>query len=196
MLKFITVQLRKDQRAAKRRNLLSKKNMPVQLWFAKLHLNSKTTGQRKQNWRCLAIMDITMFDENQTLYISTNTSYQLWRAVVERRCLDLFCSNRTWAHCSHWVDHEFLCILKCSRVKCEAICPIANTWLSLGPRTRQWWSSAGNLRQNGWTWNDSKTQPKFRLQLTKTLWEGLWELCVHDLKKCHLWFLHKNMRDW
>lgn len=138
MLKFITVQLRKDQRAAKRRNLLSKKNMSVQLWFAKLHLNSKTTGQRKQNWRCLAIMDTTMFDENQTLYISTTTSYQLWRAVVERRCLDLFCSNRTWAHCSHWVDHEFLCILKCSRVKCEAICPIANTWLSLGPRTRQW----------------------------------------------------------
>lgn len=84
MLKFITVQLWKDQRAAKRRNLLSKKNMSVQLWFAKLHLNSKTTGQRKQNWRCLAIMDTTMFDENQTLYISTTTSYQLWRAVVER----------------------------------------------------------------------------------------------------------------
>lgn len=123
MLKFITVQLQKDQRAAKRRNL-SKRNMSVQLWFAKLHL--------------LAIMDTTMFDENQTLYISTNTSYQLWWAVVEGRYLDLFCSNRTWTHCSLWVDHELLCILKCSKVKCEAICPIANTRLSLGPRTRQW----------------------------------------------------------
>lgn len=43
-------------------------------------------------------------------FISNNTSYQLSRPVV-----GLFCSDRTWAHCSH----ELLYIAKGSKVKCE-----------------------------------------------------------------------------
>lgn len=54
-------------------------------------------------------------------YISTNwyTNCQAQWCKVED--LDLFCSCRTWASLSHWVDHELLSISKYFRVKFEAI---------------------------------------------------------------------------
>jgi len=50
----------------------------------------------------------------------------------------LFLSHRTWAPCSHWVDHELLCIIKCFRVKREAISPKSKAWPKLGHATGQW----------------------------------------------------------
>lgn len=36
-----------------------------------------------------------------------------------------------WAPCGHWVEHELLCISKCSRFKCEAICLTVKAWMKL-----------------------------------------------------------------
>jgi len=46
--------------------------------------------------RCLAIMQ-------RYIWWKPNT------AACQHKHVGLFCSHRTWAPCSHWVDHEFLC---------------------------------------------------------------------------------------
>lgn len=38
--------------------------------------------------------------------------------------------------CNHWVNHELLCKPKCSRVKCEDICPGAKAWLKLASHVK------------------------------------------------------------
>lgn len=90
-----------------------------------------------------------MFRENQTQNISTNASYQLsTTAVTQGDDLGLFCSYRTSAPCNHRVDHEPLCILKCSGVKFEAMCLAAKAgpnWVTKRTMTS---STAANRQQN------------------------------------------------
>lgn len=75
---------------------------------------------------------------------------------------------RTWAHSSYWANHELLFMPKYSRLKCEAICPIAEALLKLDHATGQRFpSTAENLQQTTWKWKkqgaavaQSKSRPQ------------------------------------
>lgn len=80
--------------------------------------------QTKSKRRCM-----TIEHHKPNTALSTNTSYQLSARCWRGDDLGLFC--RTC--CSHWVDHQLVCIPRCSRVKCES-----NVWkLKLGLKKRR-----------------------------------------------------------
>jgi len=91
----------------------------------------------------------------------------------------------TWAHCSYWVNNNFPCIPKYSRVKYEVICTTAKAWPKLGHATRQWSqgpSTPATPQQNGWKRNESKccTVPvKVQTSTRLTFCSGtLREMCI------------------
>lgn len=65
--------------------------------------------------------------------------------------LNLFCSHRTLAHCSHWVDHEVIYTLK--YLSCKTDCPAYKTWSKYGYATRKWCC------------NNSKSTPEWLKQI-------------------------------
>lgn len=63
----------------------------------------------------------------------THTHYQAqWWS---RDDFGLFQNHRTWAPCSHWVDHKLLCV---SRFKHGALCLTAKSSLKMSHATRRW----------------------------------------------------------
>lgn len=113
-------------RIARRKRLLSEKNMAAWLRSAKLHLNkpqnlNNVNGHNAKHWS---------LEKTFTIFASYRLSAE-WRRA-DFWGFFFFCTNRNLAPCSYQLYHEILCIPKHSRVRRKAICPTAKSWTSLG----------------------------------------------------------------
>lgn len=74
------------------------KTLPASVSMSSATLLKMSFGETRPKWQCLAVMQSTMFVDNQTQHIRTNTSsHAQWQ---RGHGLGLFCSHRTSAHCS------------------------------------------------------------------------------------------------